>query len=817
MPSGRAPSRRGPRAWQEESDSARMHPRYTPLSAALLRAPLLSIEDYRALCDASPAERRLRALHDARIHEALTVGAGELVAALGRPGGSARDEQRIDAKLLRYLIRMSTRSTPYGLFAGVALSHWGPATDAQIGLAPRRTRTRVDMEWLMRWLTALESRLEVRRGLRVVANTVAFVRAGRLYLPEHARGEGPGGAAEVSVRNTPLVRCALGAAREPIAYEDLVQLLLESTSRASRARVEELLTALWAQTFLLTDLRPPLTTDDPVAHVLHRLDGIPQAAAARDELQAVADAATQWDAERASAGAEGYHAIGSRAAGAGVVAASPLQVDSALTLRGSCIVAAVGAEAARAAELLIRLSPFPRGAPHLAVYRHAVEERYGPRREVPLLELLDPELGLGSPESYRSSGHDETRRQSTAREQTLIDLAAQALRDRCWSVELDDDTVSRLASRPVALENAPSSLDISIIVAARSAAAIDEGEFRVIIGPNLGAQCAGRNLGRFAGLLGSETIAVLREVRCAETSASPHFCDAELVYLPGGRRSANVAIRPRIHDYEVVFGATPGVPPDHIIPLDELAVAVRQEKFVIRWRTADLFVQVHEGHMLHTHEVPAAVRFLADVSRDGKTEFMPFDWGPAERFPALPRVTSGRIVLRPAQWHVSARTCAEWSWMRSASPSRDAIDRWRTTWQVPRFVHLGYGDNRLLLDLECPSHIAQLCEEVRRLDANDQLTIQEALPAPDENWLVGPDGHYVAELVVPLAQRRKITADAGPPARAPAEPATAVTRVPLGADASLPDVSRARLKPPGSEWLYAKVYEIGRASCRERV
>src|SRR2546426_3543548 len=56
------------------------------------------------------------------------------------------------------------------------------------------------------------------------------------------------------------------------------------------------------------------------------------------------------------------------------------------------------------------------------------------------------------------------------------------------------------------------------------------------IGPNLGAQCAGRNLGRFAGLLGSETIAVLREVRCAETSASPHFCDAELVYLPGGRR-----------------------------------------------------------------------------------------------------------------------------------------------------------------------------------------------------------------------------------------------------------------------------------------
>jgi hypothetical protein len=57
----------------------------------------------------------------------------------------------------------------------------------------------------------------------------------------------------------------------------------------------------------------------------------------------------------------------------------------------------VADEAVHAAELLLRLTPFPEGLPSIAAYRQAFEGRYGADRDVPLLELLDPAAGLGLP------------------------------------------------------------------------------------------------------------------------------------------------------------------------------------------------------------------------------------------------------------------------------------------------------------------------------------------------------------------------------------------------------------------------------------
>ena len=72
----------------------------------------------------------------------------------------------------------------------------------------------------------------------------------------------------------------------------------------------------------------------------------------------------------------------------------------AMKLRSHHIIQEVGMEAARAAELLLRMTPYPSGLSHLAAYRRAFVSRYGLDREVALLELLDPNCGLGSPTTY---------------------------------------------------------------------------------------------------------------------------------------------------------------------------------------------------------------------------------------------------------------------------------------------------------------------------------------------------------------------------------------------------------------------------------
>src|SRR5262249_21157192 len=155
-------------------------------------------------------------------------------------------------------------------FAGVALGQWGDKTDVRLSATPRRQRTRPDMAWLMNIVTRVESIPTIRRHLRFVANPSAFMRAGRIFLAERVSRNEAHAPPAVSIRATEAACRALLAARDPLPYEALATFLLESTPGATAEKVEALLTSLWEQTMLLTDLRPPLTGECPCRYVIGR-------------------------------------------------------------------------------------------------------------------------------------------------------------------------------------------------------------------------------------------------------------------------------------------------------------------------------------------------------------------------------------------------------------------------------------------------------------------------------------------------------------------------------------------------------------------
>src|SRR6266542_1342883 len=157
---------------------------YEPTQSVLVRTPLLPVERYRALNDEAPP---LSWLSDPRVVRAVAVGSPSLLGAIERfreSKLSARDADRMRAKLLRYQIRMSTRPTPFGLFAGIALAGWGDRTDVRVHSTSARTRTRPDMAWLMALVASAEAIPAIRRGLPLVANPLAHVEGGRVLLAD---------------------------------------------------------------------------------------------------------------------------------------------------------------------------------------------------------------------------------------------------------------------------------------------------------------------------------------------------------------------------------------------------------------------------------------------------------------------------------------------------------------------------------------------------------------------------------------------------------------------------------------------------------
>jgi len=753
----------------------------------------LPVEAYLSLKERSNGKhvRPGRLPADPRIRTALAVGGGNLYDILSRTDPSGKDDPDSAGKLLRYLIRMSTRPTPYGLFAGVALARWGQQTDLALAPARPRTRTRPDMAWLLRLVLAAENRPEVRRQLRYLANPRAFVRAGRVFLPEAAPTADTGGPGPaVSARASNVVRRALALARTPIPHERLTAELATAPG-ATIQKVEKLIEELWRQTLLLTDLRPPLTEPGPATYVARRLRDVPAAADILAQLETALSAMEEWDALPIEKAASAYRKLATHSEGNEPAASEALpQVDMALALDGPHLARAVAHEAVRAAELLLRLTPLPVGLPYLDAYRRSFEARYGPEREVPVLELLDPNFGLGPPSHFHGGVAGGDPRKTALRQQTLYDLAITALREQQLVVELDEEKLAQLESWAPTTLTAPQSLDLSLFVVARSATDVDNGRFQVVVGPNLGASAAGRNLGRFADLLGEEATVALEAVGRAESAQHPDHVWAELVYLPRRFRSANVAVRPHPLAYEIVLGTIPGRPADRVIPMDELVVGIRDGRFYLRWPAQDAEVLTCAGHMLNNMQAPDVCRFLDDLRRDGRAQFSSFDWGSAAGLPVLPRVQVKRVVLCPAQWRIDARARAELA-PNSPATFRAGLRSWRTRWQVPRYVYLSFGDNRLLLDLDDEAQADQLRAEIRRLTEGAQLLLQEALPAPEHAWVDGPGGRFITELMVPLVLR----ADPGS-----SDVATSRPRSLAGG------ATTDRLRPPGSDWLFAKLY-----------
>ncbi|MGW1374510.1 lantibiotic dehydratase [Streptomyces sp. NPDC002446] len=761
---------------------------YRCLDHFVIRTPILPVTHYPAAEDLrrAPATARVRDNEHAR--RAVVVSSLPLATSLLRPVRTERDQRRLESSILRYLIRLSTRPTPFGLNAGVALGRWGPVTDVRLADQPPDVHARIDMHALVHFVTALESRTEIREATTVIANPAVLHRAGRITLSGVEAVLGANGGENVTLRATGAVTRALALARTPTSYADLAADLLEAVPGATPDKVHDLLYRLWRHAFLLTDLRPPLTHLDPAGHVLDHLSRIPAAATAAADLGELLAAIQDWERQPAGTGAAAFPALADHARRVtGFETATPLQVDTVLPLAACEVSRKVADEAVRAAELLLRLTPFPFGLPQISAYRRAFEVRYGTDRDVSVLELLDPVTGLGSPSLL-----PPVIPAKAARADTLLRLATGALHNHLTSIDLNQDTIDRLALWEAAPERLPASLDLYAMVSAPSPAAIDAGDFHLVVGPNVGAGAAGRNLGRFAGML-TGAVPALGDIADAEQAVEAGRILAELVYLPEKTRSANVVVRPAIRDHEVGIRTSAEDGPARYIPLDQLAVRVTNGRFALIWDdgTGGLReVSVCSGHMLNHSRAPAVCQFLADVSRDGTAQLIGFDWGPARDFPYLPRVTSGPVILHPAQWRIDHATAHEMAGQPDRFPAE--FDAWRRQWRVPRYTYLTSSDtaadHRLLIDATAHSHTNEIRRALNRLGPGGSVVLQEAVPGLDDAWVSGPNGRHTVELVVSMTRNDPVPRSV-PPRKAGVR------------------VARAdRLRPPGSDWTFVKLY-----------
>ncbi|MET7394259.1 lantibiotic dehydratase [Dactylosporangium sp. NPDC005572] len=738
---------------------------YRPADAALLRASIHAPDTGPGHpwpapdeCIPGPWCEWLRQLWtDPQIAEAVTLAspvlAEQVRAAVDGGWLDAVQARRVAVSLARYLVRMRGRATPFGLFAGVARLPLADA-GAVVWSNRHRLRVRADAAWLAEVVTRLESCPRLLARLTVVANSLAVISGGRVTVPARSveRQSSRRGVAASVVHSEP-VQTILAAARKPVVVDDLVGSLFPQDVSAAAAMLRQLV----AVGVLVTNLRPPSTTSDGLAHVLHELDQIDAAALAK--VAPLVRTLRRAHARLSAAQRADWLDGASRAAAAEVLRRvadipQPLMVDvqlgAAVTLPRR-----VAAEAATAAGALLRLAPNPHGDPDWHVYRQWFLDRYSLGAVVPLLDLIDPAAGLGFPDHFTRPAAPATRAELSARDELLLQLAQQATLDAVTEVVLDDTTLDALAGDEAMHPRPVPHLDVCFDVRAASMAAVRAGTFTIAVtGIGRTGLAAG---GRFLDLVDDD----LREAAAHAARLPVAVHDAvpvQLSFPALNARTGNVLRAPRLlPDLLSVGEHHPG---PGLLDVSDLAVTADLDRLYLLSLSRRRVIEPVLANAAARHTMPSLVRLLAELSRASSTPVSLINWGTADCLPFRPRLRYGRAILSPARWRINsadlpgpATTSAVWN---------AGLDALRDRLRLPSWIMVGTGDQRLRLDLDDPMSRALLRAHIDH--ANGPVVLAEAAAPQEYGWLSGRAHEVLLPLTAdtPLAMPPAVLRSRGP-------------------------------------------------------
>ncbi|GAB2868552.1 lantibiotic dehydratase [Actinocorallia aurea] len=645
------------------------------------------------------------------------VGSAELLdEAIGLASPSAQEaaEHSGPGSLTRraYGIRAQARTTPHGVFAGVANAAFAETADLRLG-SDHRTITYPDPAWLNKLVSEVVNDPDGMDEATVTTNNLTFERGDRYEIEPSI--DGSTRQTMISIRATEVTRFVLESCR---GGSRAATVLAELAARWPAGPAQRLLRELLDSGFLLHNLVPDDPRSDPLGHLLRRL---PADSSHRQQLHRLRSLLIEADRHRPGSSKRLAFLIDALATAHDLMPADRIlradtAVDATVTLPTE-----VARKAAATASLLWRIGW---GTDPLDDYHQRFLTRYGTARAVPLLELLDPVVGLGPVEETETIGaaaDDPTRSAVLAR--LLADAAAHG-----WTeIVLDEEDVDRLTNRSPA--SAPRTAEIYFRLLADPTASCS---FQIVVSG--GSQDAGSTSHRFSPLLG-----VAPAPPPADGTAP---VDAELVVRPLRASLASVSVQTSVAPCRIPIGVPPR-PGD----LDMAALMVFSDghRFIVWSRLLGRPVRPVLYSRIALPLLPSAARFLAMAGHSGERPWHCWTWGNLKA-PFTPAVRYRDAWLTSARWTLPHH-------LASAASSADRWDRALASWRrtvvppLPNVVVTDDSDRQLVLDLSRVDDRELLRRYVRR-----GLAAVAAPPgsAGSSAVIPGPNGHHVLELVVSL-------------------------------------------------------------------
>ncbi len=253
---------------------------YQPFNNFLFRTPLFPLQTLESF-----TEENLKSLfQNPVIGEAIFLASpilhSECVKWLNNEIKEKKEERHIVYSLMRYLLRMSTRCTPFGLFAGCTVGEWVENNEEQnvnkeFLLQPQSTyksHTRLDMHYLCALAQNLSNNPIIKEKLKFFPNSSIYKYGKQLRYVEYRYIEKRRIHHLVAIDDSEYIQAILKTAENGSDIKALAELLVDDEINFDEAT--EFINELISSQLLVSELEPAITGHEFLEQLLQGLGKI---------------------------------------------------------------------------------------------------------------------------------------------------------------------------------------------------------------------------------------------------------------------------------------------------------------------------------------------------------------------------------------------------------------------------------------------------------------------------------------------------------------------------------------------------------------
>lgn len=738
---------------------------YTFFDQYCLRTPILPLDFYYNLTKEKNIKKDvlIDIWKDAIIQEAIFLASPELFSEIEKwVSGNLKDtkkHKRLEASLLKYISRMSSRCTPFGLFAGCSIGKFAKTTNIELGEYNHHQRqTRFDMNFLVAFSQKLAKESTIKKQLVWYPNSSLYRIGDQYRYIEYTYNKNNRREHSIeAVTYAEYLETIIESAKTGKKINELALLLVDDEITIEEA--EEFIEQLIANQILISEIEPTVTGEDFLVQLEQCLIRLDIETPILKEIQYYKKFLDQMDGTLGNE-IEKYSKVSERLK----QLETPFelkylfQTDIYTQTQSNQLDIKWGYKLKRALLLLNKIS-IANKETDLKRFVDAFVKRYE-TQEMSLAVALDTEIGIGYLQYQDAS--DSTSfldglyvpSKSNSKQEIKWSLVSEILSNKLQEIqnpyilELEDEDFEDLEFN---WNDLPDTMSTIVQIAKINS------EEKMILS-SIGGSSAANLLGRFS-TGNTQVLNHIHNIVDVEQQIHPNHILAEVIHLPESR-TGNVIRRATIREYEIPYLGKSNVSVKKQIPIEDLMISVQYGRVVLRSKTLnkEIIPRLTNAHNYSVNALPV-YHFLCDLQKQGGRSGMGFYWGEAlEKNTFLPRVVYKDFVLATARWRI---TIADLEFVSDSNKQDivEAVSAWKTKLNMPNLVQLVDGDNTLLINLKNSNSIEMWLDTIKNKKTCilEEFVFADEIDSKKQSGIVRQaENNYTNQFVISLYNEEKL-------------------------------------------------------------